>query len=89
MKILGMHYTITSNGDKVFTIHCTLPFDPYYKNTEAGRNCIGERVESVYVGSYDCSSLKVGMEINILYDKAIKTSKGIFQPVKRIDIINK
>lgn len=89
MQIVGMNYTINANGEKNFTIQGKTPYEPYYKNVEAGRNCIGERVESIYVGSYDCSNLKVGMEVEILYDKAIKTSKGMFQPIKRIDIISK
>ena len=89
MKILGMQYSTNSSGERVFTIHGSVPFDNYYKNPESGRGCTGEKAESVYVGTYDCSALKVGMEIEILYDKAIKTSKGTFQPVKRIDILNK
>lgn len=89
MRIMGMNYSTNANGEKCFTIQGAFPYDPYYKNAEAGRNCIGERVESVYVGSYDCSNLKVGMEIEILYDKAIRTAKGMFQPIRRIDIINK
>ena len=44
-------------------------------------------VERIYVGAYDCSKIKVGMLIDISYDKAITTSKGTYQPIKRIDII--
>lgn len=89
MKILGMNYSTNANGERVYSIHGSTTFDSYYKNVEAGRNCTGERVESVYVGTYDCSKLAVGMEIEILYDKAIKTAKGTFQPVKRIDVLSK
>ncbi|WP_281418861.1 hypothetical protein [Vallitalea pronyensis] len=41
------------------------------------------------IGNYDCSALKVGMDIDILYDKAITTAKGTFQTIKRIDVISK
>lgn len=89
MRIVGLHYSTNANGEKNFTIHGTSQFEAFYKNVDGGRNCTGERVESVYVGTYDCSGLKPGMEIEILYDKVIKTAKSTFQPVKRIEVLNK
>ena len=87
MKIVGMHFSTNTNNERVYTIHCISNFDSYYKNPDNGRNCIGEKAESFYVGNYDCSGLKIGMDIEIFYDRAIKTSKGTFQPIKRIEII--
>lgn len=87
MKILGMNYSMNANGQKTTTLQVAEEFNAYYTNVEAGRGCVGMKVESVYVGDYDCSALKVGMDIDILYDKAITTAKGTFQQIKRIDIV--
>lgn len=46
-------------------------------------------MSTIYASQYDCSALKVGMEIDVLYDKAITTGRGTFQPVKRIEILSK
>lgn len=89
MRLVGKHCTINARGERLVTLHCLDQFDSFYKNVEAGRECQGEKVETVYVGAYDTSNLKPGMEIEIIYDKAIKTAKGMFQPIRRIDIINK
>lgn len=89
MIIMGMNFSTSSDGVTNTTIHVADAFNPYYTNAEAGRGCVGKKVDAVYVGNYDCSNLKVGMEIDVLYDKAISTSKGTFQPVKRIDVISK
>ena len=35
------------------------------------------------------SELKVGMDIELFYDKAVSTKNGIFQPIKRIGIVEK
>lgn len=89
MTLLGMNNSTNTNGQKVTTLHVADDFNSYYTNADAGRNCVGKKVDTIYVGSYDCSNLKVGMEIDISYDKAVTSSKGTFQTVKRIDIINK
>ena len=89
MTIVGMSYTTHGNGEESTTIYVTDDFNEYYKNTEAGRGCIGKKVDSIYVGNYDCANLKVGMEIDVLYDKAVTTSKGTFQSIKRIDVLSK
>lgn len=89
MKILGMNFSTNANGEKATTLHVAEEFNAYYTNNEAGRGCIGMKADSVYVGKYDCSGLKIGMDIDILYDKAITTAKGTFQTIKRIDIMNK
>lgn len=87
MKLIGLHYTTNAKGERSTTLQVTDKYDAYYSNVEAGRGCSGEKVESIYVGSYDCSALKVGMEIEISYERAITTAKGTFQQIKRIDII--
>lgn len=88
MTVLGINHTV-NNGVTNTTLHVAEDFDSYYTNPEAGRSCEGKKVSSIYVGAYDCSKIKVGMEIDIFYDKAITTAKGTFQPIKRIDIISK
>lgn len=87
MKLIGIHYSTNAEGKKVSTLHIAEDFNSYYDAKEAGRGCAGQKVDSVYVGNFDCSNLKVGMEIDICYDKAITTAKGTFQPIKRIDIL--
>lgn len=89
MTLVGMNYTTNENGQRYTTLQVIDDYNSYFNNPSAGRGCVGKKVDSVYVGSYDCSALKVGMEIDILYDKAIKTAKGTFQPIKRVDIIGK
>lgn len=87
MTIIGMNYSTNSNGLRVTTLHVTEPFNAYYSNAESGRGCIGDKVETIYVGTYDCSNLEIGMEIDVLYDKAVHTKNGTYQPIKRIEVI--
>lgn len=89
MQILGMNFSRNTEGQTTTTLQVADDFPSYYSNVEAGRRCVGQRVDTIYVGNYDCSSLKVGMTIEVLYDKAVQTKTGVFQPVKRIDILNK
>lgn len=89
MVLVGMHYSTNHNGVKNTTIHVVDEFGAYYTNVESGRGCIGQKVDTIYVGDYDCSSLAIGTEIDISYDKAIKTQNGIFQPIKQIRVIKK
>lgn len=89
MTILGIQTTTNTSGETNTTLHVMEPFDPYYMKPEAGRNCTGKKVETVYVGGYDCSNLKPGVEIEVYYDRAVSTSKGTFQSVKKIEIITK
>lgn len=89
MKIIGMNYSVNANGEKITTLHVADEFNAYYADAEAGRGCMGMKADSIYAGSYDCSAMKIGMEIDVLYDKAITTSKGTFQTIKRIDFLNK
>lgn len=88
MTLLGFNYTTNANGERNMTLQVADEYNSYYDNPAAGRGCVGKKVDSVYVGNFECSNLKVGMEIEILYDKAITTAKGTFQPIKRIDVIN-
>ena len=48
---------------------------------------VGQRVGSIYVGDYDRTAIKPGMEVEIYYDKAVPTKTGYFQPIKRIEIV--
>lgn len=88
MTVVGINRAVNANGVINTTLHVTEDFDGYYTNTEAGRSCEGKKVSSIYVGTYDCSKIKIGMEIDISYEKAITTAKGTYQPIKRIDIIS-
>lgn len=87
MIIVGMNTTTNSNGELNTTLYVTTEFDTYYDNPAAGRSCIGQKTESVFVGTYDCSKLKIGMDVEIYYDKAVTTSRGTFQSVKLINIV--
>lgn len=90
MEIIGISYSTTSQGVKNTTLHIIDDFPLYYKNEAAeaaGRGCVGKRVETVYVGSYDVKDLEIGAEIEIYYDKAIKTANGTYQPIKKIEIL--
>ncbi|MVX67021.1 hypothetical protein GKZ28_25550 [Clostridium chromiireducens] len=89
MTIIGMNFSTNSNGTKTTTLHVAEEFNAYYSNAEAGRGCVGKKVDSVYIGDYDCSVFKVGIEVEIYYDKAINTQKGTFQPIKHIEIVSK
>lgn len=89
MTIIGMNQTRNAEGGYNTTLHVADDFNTYYQNEEAGRRCVGQKVDSIYVGDYDCSALKVGMSVEISYDKAISTKTGIYQPIKRIEVMNK
>ena len=87
MKILGKHSTRNEDGRTSTTLHVADAFPDYYNNPEKGRICVGQRVDSIYVGDYDTTAIKPGMEVEIYYDKAVPTKTGFFQPVKRIEIV--
>lgn len=87
MHLVGYNYTTNAKGGKNTTLQVTEDYNEYYSNSEASRGCMGVKVDSIFVGDIDCSTLKIGMDIDILYDKAITTKKGTFQPIKRIDIL--
>ncbi|MDD6072380.1 MAG: hypothetical protein PUC12_16450 [Clostridiales bacterium] len=70
------------------TLQVADEYNSYYNNPTAGRGCVGQKVESIYVGDIDCSDLKVGMEIDITYGKAIATKTGFYQPVKDIIVLD-
>lgn len=88
-QLIGLHHNTNANGELTTTLHLADDFNVYYSNEEAGRSCVGKKVETIYVGTYDCTNLKVGMEIEVLYDKAVSTAKGIYQPIKRIVVLSK
>ena len=87
MTVVGIAYALNKNNERVATLHVTDSFDEYDKNTDLGRSCLGQKVETIYVGTYDVSNIKVGAMIDISYDRAITTKNGVFQPIKRIDVI--
>ncbi len=91
MRIVGIQYGKNASGMTTTTLHVTTKFDDYYNNAEAGRKAVGERVKTIYAGTYDCSALalKVGTEITVYYDEAVTTSKGTFQNVSLIQIDSK
>lgn len=86
-RLLGIQSTINAAGVTTTTLHLASNFEDYYNNTDTGRKAVGECVKSVYVGKYDCSGLKIGAEIDISYDSAIITKKGVFQQVKEIKVV--
>ena len=88
MIVLGINYSLNKEGKRVTTLHGQLPFEPFYLNQEQGRGFVGNRVEAVYVGDYDCSLISVGDEIEIYYDQARTTTKGTFQPIKKIEVLS-
>lgn len=89
MKIIGINSTKTEDGRITATLHVADTFPDYYNNPEKGRSCVGQKVDSIYIGTYDCTAFKPGMEIEVLYDKAVSTKNGVYQPIKRIEIIGK
>ena len=89
MTLLGMNQSRNAEGQYTTTLQVAEDFPEYYNNLDAGRRCVGKKVDSIYVGTYDCSNLKVGMSIEVLYEKAVQTKTGVFQIIKRIDVINK
>lgn len=88
MKILGISFSKNKTDDKVYTLYVTEPFDSYYKNEDGSRDCEGLKAYNIYAGTYDCDGLKPGMEIDISYDKAISTKNGVFQPIKKIEVLS-
>ena len=51
-------------------------FPDYYNDPEKGSSCVGQRVGSIYVGDYDRTAIKPGMEVEIYYDKAVPTKEA-------------
>lgn len=87
MEIVGLNYSTNADGVRVTTLQVMDDYNDYYNNPDAGRGCVGKKVESIYVGDYNCGGLKVGMHVDVLYDKAINTARGSFQPIKRIEVL--
>ena len=87
MHLIGKSWYRSKTGEINWTLHGTDDFPPYYSN-DSSHGCEGNTCISEFVGSYDCSNLPLGAEIEIYYGKAITTSKGTsFQPVKRIAVL--
>lgn len=77
-----------ADGTTSTTLQVIAEFSDYYKDSAAGRFCDGENCDSIYVGSYDCSKIPIGAEIEVLYGKAMQTKTGgIYQPVKEIKLV--
>ncbi len=45
-------------------------FIDYNCDVADGRGCEGQLCDKIYAGAYDYSTLKAGMAIDVLYDKA-------------------
>lgn len=87
-KVLGKNCSTKNDGTINTTLHLSTQFSDYYNSPEDNRFCEGQMVESVYVGSFDCSKIPVGAEIEILYEKAVPLkSGGFFQPIADIKIM--
>ncbi|MBP1561762.1 MAG: hypothetical protein J6C96_11075 [Oscillospiraceae bacterium] len=92
MRVAGIQYTPIKSSDNSknefnYTLHVMDKFPEYLTNSDSGRGCSGMMVSTVYAGNYDCKDIKPGMEIEIYFDKAVSTSKGVFQTVKKIEIV--
>lgn len=88
-KLVGMNFSKNAEGTVNTTLQINEDYPSYYSDKDAGRGCLGQKADSVYVGSYDCSGLKIGMEIEIYYDKAVTTKNGTFAPIKKIEVTSK
>lgn len=88
MKIIGKCWSTKTDGTTNTTLQVVESFSDYYKDSTVGRFCEGENCDSIYVGSYDCSKIPIGAEVEIMYGKAMQTKTGgIYQPVKEIKIL--
>lgn len=85
MEIIGITQNKNSEGKTLTTLHVAEEFEAYY--SAENRTCMGKKVSTVYVGDFDCSQLEIGMEIELLFGRAIPTKSGVFQPVKKIVIV--
>lgn len=86
--VIGKNYTIKDDGTSISTLQVASEFPDYYGDASANRYCAGKMVESVYVGTYDCSDIAVGSEVDILYGKAIPMKNGgYFQPIEKINVV--
>lgn len=88
-KLVGMNFSKNAEGIVKTTLQLNEDYSSYYSDKDAGRGCIGQKANSVYVGDYDCSALKIGMEIEIYYGETITTAKGSFAPIKKIEVVTK
>ncbi len=87
MTIVGI--SSNESGGRIYTtLHVVRDFDNYQNSPENGRFCVGQKVEAINAGGYDCSGLEVGQEIEVYYQKAIATAKGTFQPVALIRVLS-
>ena len=84
MKLIGISYSTNEQGKKSYNLYVADDFNDYSCDAAAGRGCEGQLCDKTYAGTYDCSTLKVGMEIDVLYDKAIVTTKELFNQLKRL-----
>ena len=88
--VIGINYTIKTDGTTTSTLHVAYDFSEYYKDEAANRHCTGKMVESIYVGAIDCSKIAVGSEVEITYGKAIAMKNGSFyQPIEAIRMSQK
>lgn len=88
-KVLGKNYTTKDTGISTTTLHLAEEFPAYFSDSEAHRHCEGMMVEAVYVGQIDCSEIKIGDMVEILYGKAVPMKNGgFFQTVESVKVVN-
>lgn len=88
-KIVGISGSISEDGRRFTTIHGMCDFEDYYHNPETNRFCEGKQVEKINAGSFDCSNIRVGQNVEIYYSKAIQTKNGLYQPISSIIVADK
>lgn len=86
LEVVGIQLSVNKKGETTTTLHMLGEFPDYY-NVSEGKAAIGKMALSEYMGTIDCSHIEVGALVDVVYDKAVTTSKGTFQPVRRVDVI--
>lgn len=88
MTVVGINFAVNQHGERTSTLHVVDDFEAFYNNEETGRSCIGQKCETIYVGTTDVSNIEVGSIIDVFYDKAVQTKNGLYQPVKSIKVLD-
>lgn len=87
-KVIGKKFYKSKKGEIVTTLYLAEDFPAYAAGDGKEKGCCGMQVLSVYAGAYDCSNIKPGMNVDILYGAVVTLSDGkTFQPVKKIDLL--
>ena len=87
-RIIGKHTTQSAVGETLTTLHLACPFEAYYTDIPNGKNCVGNKVKTLYLGNIPAKHLEVGSLVRYSFGEAIRTKKGeIFQPIEEIEVI--